>query len=91
MYTVQIFVVADGDAITDKSDDNWFNPHARLLALISPYSSGGVQTFGSSPGSWTVCIVGSNEIHEDSQRFLQVASWFDNEFRFYGVGSLGLP
>jgi hypothetical protein len=80
--------VADGGLIPWTDDDkDWFSQHIRFVAFVSAGSKGSETPFAdSTPQSWTLCIVGSNEL-ESQRRFLQVASWDGKAFRFYGVGS----
>ncbi len=83
---IHMFIVADGSFVDrNKHDDwDWFNPHVRLVGLVTP---AGAPLFGRTAGQWTLCIVGSGNIKDSSREssFLQVASWDATTFRFYQV------
>jgi len=77
--------VADGSFVTtaDRPTADWFNPHVRLLTIVT---LPGTSAFSTSTDEWTLCIVGSSEL-KSTQAFLQVASWDGLTFRFYQVSS----
>jgi len=84
-YETQVFLVADGSFVTKASrpTGDWFNPHVRFLAIVTPPGKG-ADAFGSSTKEWTLAIVGSSLL-KDSETFLQVISWNGKAFRFYQV------
>jgi hypothetical protein len=78
-------MVADGsfvDAETKPKED-WFNPHARLMAIIHTAGEN-KSAFSTKQDEFTLCIVGSSDLHSN-ERFLQVASWNGLCFRYYQV------
>ncbi|GIJ84914.1 hypothetical protein Asppvi_003765 [Aspergillus pseudoviridinutans] len=82
-YYLQIFCVADGaDIAYNNSTSAWFDPGVRFAAVVSPKN---IRPFQDT--NWTIFIVGSAEF-DSKERFLQVASWNGDAFRFYGRGPL---
>ncbi|KAL7813367.1 hypothetical protein V8C26DRAFT_405712 [Trichoderma gracile] len=83
-YCIKTFMVADGSFfdLSKNPDATWFNPHLRLVTLITLVDR---DAFSSSTNEWTLCIVGGRDPLQTSRAksFLQVASWDGLTFRFY--------
>jgi hypothetical protein len=79
-------MVADGSFfdLSKNPDATWFNPHLRLVTLITLVDK---DAFSSSTNEWTLCIVGGRDPLQTSRAksFLQVASWDGLTYRFYQV------
>jgi hypothetical protein len=81
-YRMEVYCVSDGAYIpTDIVRQKWYNPHVRLLTVLSDPAA---PTAASS--AWTIFVVGSAEINT-RLRFLQVISWDGAKFTFYGVST----
>lgn len=70
-------MVADGAFIPQsRVSEDWFSPHVRLLAVVTPQPR----------AKATMFIVGSSNVKaKPPNTFLQVASWDGRTFRFFGV------
>ncbi|KAL7948108.1 hypothetical protein V8C42DRAFT_316712 [Trichoderma barbatum] len=85
LYCIKTFMVADGsffDLSKNPGAEKWFNPHLRLVTLITLADK---DPFSPSTSEWTLCIVGGRNplLWSRAKSFLQVASWDGLTFRFY--------
>ncbi|KAJ4301338.1 hypothetical protein N0V90_003430 [Kalmusia sp. IMI 367209] len=79
--TFDTYAIADGAFIDQKTVGSWFNPHLRFIAVIKPKDK---------IAKWRLYIVGPDQV-KATDRFLQVASWDGQVFRFYAFDQIEVP